>query len=66
MWIVSFKQVFATNHNTTVNNLNLSFYIMNKNITDMMECIRQAESSLQIANSYLKDMKEMLRKIEEK
>jgi len=64
--IEPFIQVFATNYNTTVNNLNLSFHIMNKNITDMMECIRQAESSLQIANSYLKDVKEMLRKIEEK
>lgn len=39
---------------------------MNNNIIDMMECIRQAESSLQIATSYLKDVKEKLRKIEEK
>ena len=39
---------------------------MEKNITDIMEYIRQAESNLQIATSYLKDMKEMLRKIEEK
>ncbi len=39
---------------------------MKKNITDVLECLWQVESSLTTANSYLKDAKDMLRKIEEK
>jgi len=39
---------------------------MNKNISDTIECLRHIESNLLTANSYLKEAKEMLSKIEEK
>ena len=58
---------FASKCYTTVkNNTKYFFQLMKKNISDIMECLRQAESSLITANSYLKEAKEKLRKLEEK
>ena len=58
---------FVTIHYTTVNNNTKYFFqIMKKNITDIMDCLRQVESKLIAANSYLKEAKDMLRKIEVK
>lgn len=66
MLIVTIKQFFATNNSTIFNNLKGFFSYMEKNIKDMIECIRKAESNLKVADSYLKDAKDILRKIGEK
>ncbi len=58
---------FVTKCYKTVNNNTKYFFkIMKKNISDILDCLRQVESSLITANSYLKEAKDMLRKLEEK
>ncbi len=60
------QHFIATNHNKTVNNPTLFFQSMEKNISDILDCLGQIESKLRIANHHLQEAKEMILKMEEK